>query len=64
MTEEDPSICTECGGRTIPIAYGYPGPGMMEAAERGEIELGGCVIFDEQPTRRCEACGAALGSRT
>lgn len=47
-----------CGGRLVPITYGYPGHEMWEAADRGEIVLGGCVVFDEQPTARCSACGA------
>ena len=55
--------CEICGGSTVPIAYGYPGPEMWEAAERGEIELGGCMVFDGQPMRRCTSCGAALSRR-
>lgn len=56
--------CPRCNGETVPIAYGFPGAGMFEAAERGEILLGGCVIFEGQPTSRCSECGAAVGSRS
>lgn len=62
--DRDDDTCPRCGGRTIPIAYGYPGPGMFEAADRGEIALGGCCIDAEDPTRRCTACGESSGSRT
>lgn len=57
------STCSRCGGTTVPIAYGYPGHEMMEASERGEIVLGGCMVSEGQPTRRCQDCGAHLGSR-
>lgn len=55
--------CPRCGAVPTPIAYGYPSTGMFESAERGEIRLGGCVIFDGQPTGQCAECGAAVGSR-
>lgn len=50
--------CGRCGGRIVPVAYGFPGPDMWEAAERGDIVLGGCTVFDGQPTRRCTTCDA------
>jgi hypothetical protein len=45
----------------VRIAYGYPSPEMMDAAERGEIELGGCIIEEGAPGRRCRRCGQAPG---
>jgi len=50
--------CPRCGvGRVIPIVYGYPGQGMFEQAQRGEIALGGCVIMPGQPhTTECPVC--------
>jgi hypothetical protein len=51
-----PDACRRCGGRLLPIAYGYPGYEMWEAAERGELVLGGCVIFPGQPTSVCADC--------
>lgn len=35
---------------------------MVEAAERGELVLGGCCIAEGLPTRQCRACGATFGS--
>ena len=49
--------CPGCRRPVVPIAYGYPGPEMFEAAERGEIILGGCTIDARNPTHSC-ACGA------
>lgn len=38
-------ICPYCRSKNvIPIIYGFPGPDMFVAAEKGEIKLGGCVI--------------------
>lgn len=47
------TVCPTCGGAGVPIAYGLPGPEMSGAAERGEIVLGGCVVWDDQPTHEC-----------
>jgi len=35
---------TEFGVRVVPIVYGLPTAEGFAAAERGEIELGGCII--------------------
>ena len=42
----------------LPIVFGFPMPEMLEAAERGEIALGGCVVTGEDPTHQCSACGS------
>ncbi|MCM3876761.1 MAG: hypothetical protein NEA02_10115 [Thermoanaerobaculia bacterium] len=50
--------CPKCGSiDVIPILYGYPGPGMMEAAEQGKIALGGCCVGDRDPRKQCKTCG-------
>lgn len=50
--------CPRCGARAgVPIRYGLPSPGMFDAAARGEIALGGCVIGPDDPNRRCTSCG-------
>jgi hypothetical protein len=50
--------CPKCGSLdVVPILYGYPGPGMMEAAEQGKIALGGCCVGDRDPLKQCKACG-------
>jgi hypothetical protein len=41
----------------LPIVFGYPMPETFAAAERGEIVLGGCVVWGEDPTHRCGSCG-------
>jgi len=57
------ATCPLCGGKAVPIAYGLPGPSLMQAAERGEVALGGCVITHDEngrladPDRRCLSCG-------
>ena len=54
---ETTSPCPKCNARdSIPIAYGYPGPEMMEASRAGKIELGGCIVFPNQPNRSCRVC--------
>ena len=40
-------ICDETG---IPILCGYPGQGIWPTVEQGLIQLGGCIVYDDQPT--------------
>jgi hypothetical protein len=50
--------CPKCGSLdVVPIEYGYPGPEMMDAAEKGLIELGGCCVMGDDPRKHCKACG-------
>jgi hypothetical protein len=49
--------CGKCGGKGVRIVYGLPGPALVDAAERGELALGGCVIGDDDPNLQCRACG-------
>ena len=57
--------CPECGSsEVIPIAYGMPGHELLEASERGEVEIGGCLISGDDPKHRCRACGHRFGRRT
>jgi hypothetical protein len=42
--------------RFVPIVYGYPAPETFEAAERGEVILGGCIVFEDMPEGRCPSC--------
>lgn len=54
--------CPTCGLRGgVRLAYGFPGPEMFEAAERGEIVLGGCVVGAGQPVRGCVLCRCKWG---
>lgn len=33
---------------------------MADAAARGEIALGGCLVWPESPDYRCRGCGSPL----
>lgn len=37
------------------MVYGMPGVEVWEASERGEVLIGGCCIFIDNPTHGCEA---------
>ena len=52
-----PVKCRHCGGKVAPVLYGEPGPEMMEAADRGEVVLGGCCIRTDGPDYQCPVCG-------
>lgn len=50
--------CPACGEQTlVPIVYGMPGYELFEAAERGEVRLGGCIVGIDQPSTACTSCG-------
>ncbi|OLT30759.1 hypothetical protein BJF79_38230 [Actinomadura sp. CNU-125] len=64
-TTDAPSACPHCGGGApIPIVYGLPGPDLFEEAERGEVALGGCVVWEGRPLWHCSACGHGFGGTT
>lgn len=54
---ESGSRCLSCGSKLVPIVYGYPGSDLWRRSERGEVVLGGCLIFAGQPTHQCGSCG-------
>ena len=57
VKRKEPRRCPKCGSPdVVPILYGCPTPEGMEAAERGEIRLGGCCVTDRDPSRFCRAC--------
>ncbi len=49
----DPPTCPICSAPGILIVYGMPGPELFEAAERGDVVLGGCVFTGDDPTHEC-----------
>ena len=55
----DPVECSRCRRTAgVAIVYGMPySSSWAEAAENGQIALGGCVIVEDQPQFRCRACG-------
>ena len=50
----DSVTCPICGAPAVEIAYGYPGPELFDAAGRGEVVLGGCIVDAAYPTHCCE----------
>lgn len=59
LPDAAPPSCRRCGAsRTVPIVYGLPTLEIFEAAERGELRLGGCLVSGDDPAWHCKACGA------
>lgn len=57
--EQSPPTCSVCGERpATPIAYGFPGTDLVEAHERGEVVIGGCIP-DGDAWAPCLACRQA-----
>ena len=50
--------CPKCGcPNYIPIVYGYPTHEAFEKADKGELILAGCCIFeDNPPNKKCKNC--------
>ncbi len=49
--------CPKCGSdRVVPILYGYPIGPMVDAVERGEAVLGGCLMSGNDPMKFCLNC--------
>ena len=59
--ERTKPTCPNCRATDlVPILYGYPSPEMFEEAGRGSIELGGCVIYGNDPEWTCRKCGTKV----
>jgi len=54
-TEADPETCRACGELVLPVLYGMPDLEAIEASERGEVLLGGCIVEDVGTSCRCGA---------
>lgn len=55
--------CPHCGGAdSVPIVYGYPSSDMFAADERGQVELGGCILWGDDPQWYCRPCGHRWGN--
>ena len=52
-------VCAQCGGPVLPVLYGFPSKEGFDAADRGEVMLGGCVIGLDDVTASWE-CGATM----
>lgn len=57
-SKSDIRTCPECGGKLIPIVWGYPLPEMLEQSERDEIFLAGCCLPPNPPGYHCKDCGS------
>ncbi len=52
------SKCPACKvEKLIPIVYGMPGGELVEQSDRGEVELGGCVVSKVFDPERGFICG-------
>ena len=50
-------ICPECkASDTVDIVYGYPSEQTLQSWYKKEIELGGCIVQDENPQHKCKTC--------
>ncbi len=58
MQRSKVSSCPDCGRTAVvvPILYGYPSDEAMEAAERDEIVLAGCIVGESDPSYYCRRC--------
>lgn len=57
---EPVTTCPSCGGRVLPVLFGFPSAEAFEAVDRGELLLGGCEIERFTALRRCADCDAAF----
>jgi hypothetical protein len=58
MTRTTSPACPTCGAVTVPIVVGLPSGELFEAADRGEVVLGGCVPILSGPTVVCRGVEA------
>lgn len=45
--------CPTCGAPSVRIAYGFPGPKLIEDMRAGRAVAGGCVLYDGRPMWQC-----------
>ena len=49
--------CPKCKKKeAVQIYYGYASPATLNAWHNKEIELGGCIVGEEKPNRKCMKC--------
>jgi len=62
-----PEACPQCGStRVLPILWGMPSPEASEAAKRGKVVIGGCMVHgpngvEKDPAFECRDCGHRFG---
>ena len=55
--------CPTCDAGLTQVIYGMPVLETFEAADRGEIKLGGCEIWFDNPDFECRGAGHHLWQR-
>jgi len=63
MRQDGTLKCPTCSAGLTPIVYGMPDQELGEAAQRGEIKLGGCVIWFDNPDFECRGADHHLWQR-
>jgi len=53
------AACPHCGAGLVPIVYGFPAPDAFEQVARGEIVLGGCMMYPGAPDDGCPTKGCS-----
>lgn len=55
-TDKPKISCPVCGksDEVIPIVYGFPTNKTFEAAEKGKVRLGGCLLEDKASQYYCK----------
>ena len=57
MSKKYKAVCPNCkSNNVVPIAYGYPGPEMIDELKEGKIHIGGCMIEEDSPDFHCNDC--------
>ena len=57
MSKKYKAVCPNCkSNNVVPIAYGYPGPEMIDEFKEGKIHIGGCMIEEDSPDFHCNEC--------
>ena len=61
-TKRGQQRCPSCHESIVPlpIVYGYPAAELFEEAEAGRVQLGGCVVTEDDPKWACPSCDAPL----
>ena len=54
--------CPRCGMDLLEIVYGLPNSELFEAEQRGEVILGGCCLFGDDPRYYCKNCDLNFSS--
>ena len=50
-------LCPKCkSNEVIDIVYGYPTQETLQSWFKKEVELGGCIIGNENPHHKCKTC--------